>query len=314
MLKSKLFFVLFLVCGLWSWVSGLASADTIYLNDGQEVKGIVVEEYNDRITFSTADGEISIMKTNIKELQFDTEEDNLIKLAELAQGQKDYTKAYTYYDLAIKLNPDSKRAKDGIIFLQGYMFRKKEIDKEELIKRRDEIEKYGAFIDTQKKGEDEFKEAAEKLRKTIGITLKSKGNLPDIATIAVKSAAYEAGVRQGDLLVAVWGKLTGYMSLKEVMGLLLEKPAREIKATIERTINVGSNEAAFTMEFDGLTVSKVNEDGSGLKKGDLVVAIDGKSTRYMPLKKALEMIRDSKERSVKLTIRRELVLWRGEMT
>ena len=78
---------------------------------------------------------------------------------------------------------------------------------------------------------------------------------------------------------------------------------------------MGTNaNATFTMEFDGLTVSGVKEGGSafeaGLKKGDLITAIDGNSTRYMPLKKAIELIRNSKTGSTKLTLRREIIIWR----
>jgi carboxyl-terminal processing protease len=68
------------------------------------------------------------------------------------------------------------------------------------------------------------------------------------------------------------------------------------------------------MEFDGLMVSGVNEGTAALKAGlmgsDLVVAINGKPTRYLPLKEAVRLIRGTKGNKVKLTIRRECLLWR----
>src|SRR3989344_4991561 len=148
----------FLVAGFWLLVANAVFADTIRKKDGAELKGIVVEDYKDRIVFSTADGEVTIMKSDIGELIFDTEEDNLMKLAEQAQDRKDYLTAYGYYDMAAKINPESKRAKDGIVFLQGYLFRKAEADKADAVKRQGELDRAGAFIQQEKSDDEEFKE------------------------------------------------------------------------------------------------------------------------------------------------------------
>lgn len=295
-----------------------ANADAIHTKDGQEIKGIVVEDYKDRLTFSTADGEISVMKSNIKDLYFDTEEDNMIKLAEQAKDKGDYQRAYSYYQMAAKLNPDSKQVKDGLVFLQGYLFRKDEVKKEEDVKRQEELERYGPVVNPMKSREEEVKERIERLRKSIGLSLAQKGKMPEAESVSKNSPAYNAGIRKGDLVVAVWGKLTGYMPLKDVMDMLLEKPSIEIKCTIERAVEVakrgGNIGVSFSMEFDGLTVSNVKYNSpsfvAGLKKRDLVVAINGQSTRYMPLKKAVELIKRSDTETVKLTLRRELTIWR----
>lgn len=302
-------------------------ADTIYKTDGQELKGIVVEDYKDRLVFSTADGEITVMKSEIRDLRFDTEEDNLIKLAEQARERRNFTKAYAYYDMAYKMNPDSKAAKDGLVFLQGYMFRKEEVKKEDDIRRREEFERYGSVVPTEKGDEERLKESEEKLKASIGMTLTGKDGFTQIASVERDSPAYEAGIIKGDMLVAVWGRLTGYMELKEVLALLLDKPSLEIKCGIERAVDVeinpnrgalsGPNDligASFSMEFDGLTISGVAQSGyasaAGLKEGDLIISIDGNSTRYMPLKKAIELIRNSRENSVKLIIKKEVLIWR----
>ena len=49
---------------------------------------------------------------------------------------------------------------------------------------------------------------------------------------------------------------------------------------------------------------------AGVKKGDLVIEIDGRPTRYMPLKKAIGYIKDTENDFVKLTIKRDVVIWR----
>ena len=101
----------------------------------------------------------------------------------------------------------------------------------------------------------------------------------------------------------------------------------EIKCTVERDITVFPDPGRtmmsslkdmigteFSMQFDGLTVSNIEKDypafESGLEKNDLVVSIDGKSTRYMPLKKAISLMRGTKNDSILLKIRRELLIWR----
>ena len=108
-----------------------------------------------------------------------------------------------------------------------------------------------------------------------------------------------------------------------------KSPSLELKCTIERALDVavspyrlvspGPNEligASFVMEFDGLTVASVREGktayDAGLKIGDVITSIDDKPTRYMPLNSAINMIRNSKEKTVKLTVQREILIWRRD--
>ena len=292
-------------------------ADTIYTNDGKELKGIVVEDYKDRVIFSTVDGQLTLMKSDVKELYFDTEDQNLISLAEQSKDKGDYVKAFVYYDKAFKMNPDSKSAKDGIVFLQGYLFKKDTSQKEEVVKRHNEFEQRGERAGI-KSDEDKFNDDLGKLRSETGITLGTKDGITEIESVRTGSPAYEAGIRHGDMLAAIWGRLVGYMSLREIVETLLEKNSLETKITLERNIDLavsGSDSigAALAMRLEGLTVSDLNEGGSayeaGLAPGDLITKINGGSARYMPLKKAVEIIKKSKDGKVSLSIRKEIVMW-----
>lgn len=303
-------------------------ADIIQLKDGREVKGIVIEEYKDRVVFSTPDGEKSILKSDIKELFFDDEEANLIKLGDQARDNQKYMKAVGYYGTALKLNPHSKQAKDGLIYLQLYLSGKGGSLMGSDVRRQGDIDRDGSSIMVEKSGEDALKEAQADLARSLGLTLREDGNLPKIGSIREDSLANNAGMRKGDILIAIWGRLTGYMTLKEVTDHLLKKVSPEIRCTIERTVDVAVDKdkklftssedligALLSMEFDGLTVSNVRNGGAadraGLKAGDLIVAIGGKSTRYMPLKKAIESIRKS-EGTISLSLRREVLIWRKD--
>jgi C-terminal processing protease CtpA/Prc len=316
---KRMVFFLIAVCFFSS--ADVARADTIYTRQGKEIKGIVVEDYNDRIVFSTADGEITIMKPDIRELYYDSEEDNLIKLAEQAKEKKDYVRAFIYYDKALKVNPQSKKALEGTVFLQGYLFRKDQLQKEEDIKKREAIENYGTAIKEEPSEGEKLKQKADTLYKSLGIAIKMESGTPVVESVRLKSPAQEAGIKRGDRLIAVWSRLTGYLSNDEVLDMLLDKPSLELKCTMERDVDVHLDPgnvigASFSMEFDGLTVAGVREGAAaaraGLKKADLVTSINGQSTRYMQLKAAMEKIRCSKGRLAKFAIRREVLIWRKD--
>lgn len=303
--------VIFLFSAILIMFSGYLSADTVKLKDGKECKGIIVEDYNDRVLLSTVDGEKTINKSDIEELYFDNEEDNLIKLAEQARDRRDFAKAFTYYNMALKANPVSKAANNGLVFLQGYLFRKEEMEKLDDIKRRENIERYGSVLPSEKTmtEEERFRDLQKRLYDVVGLRLVIEKNFPRVARVRPKSPAYGSGMRQGDTIVALWEKLAGYMTLAEVMEALLDKPSLEIKCVIERTAETDPSGLTMGMELKGLTMLADTPDGI-MKKDDIVTYINDSPTRYMPFKKALYLIKRSKG-SAKLTFRRDVLIWRG---
>jgi uncharacterized protein (TIGR00299 family) protein len=315
--QSRVSCIFLIIAALMSFLTCYAVADTIYTKDNKELKGIIIEDYRDRVVFSTVDGQMNIMKSDIRELYFDTEEQNLIKLAEQARDKGDYIKAFVYYDKAFKINPGSKSAKDGIVFLQGYLFKKDMSQKEEVVKRHNEFEQRGE-TSVIKSDEDKFNDDLKKLRTEAGITLTTTGGVTRIESVSAGSSAGNAGIEKGDILVAIWGRLVGYMSLKEVVETLLEKNSLETKITLERDVAAkvmpgDSVGAVLSMQLDGLTVSSI-KDGStgyeaGLRPNDVITAINGSSTHFMPLKDAVSLIKRSKDGEVNLTVRKDVVMW-----
>lgn len=306
--------------------AGKIAADTITMNDGKEIKGIVVEDYKDRLVFSTADGEMTIMKSEMRDLSYDSEEDNLIKLADQAADRRDYSRAMGYYEMAMKQNPASKAARQGMAYLRGNLFRQEESMKFADIQRQQDIEMYGGRAPLMKES-DGIDGMLKKLESTTGMRVSVIDGAPKIESIRPDSPASEAGLRPGDLLISVWSKLTGYLSMPEILDLLINRSAIEIRCEFERSLKVHVNrtmpfvarpeeliDATLAMELDGLTLSMVKPTGvsdlAGLRKGDLVTSIDGLSTRYMPLKKAIDLIRKRKGAAADLTIRRKATIWR----
>ncbi len=303
-------------------------ADTIRTSDGKEIRGVVVEEYKDRYVISTSLGEIRVMKSNISSIEFDEQEDNLIRLADKARDARNYTKAREYYEQALKANPRSRAAKDGLAFLSLQVLQKEESKKRSILAMHAEIDQYGApTAPAAQVKADESTALKQKVDSLTGMFLVADENGPRVAGVEANSPAFDAGIRKGDYLVAIWGRLTGYLSFKEISDLLLHKGSMDVRCTIERVVDIpiatdrnGSCSDLIglhlEMKFEGLTVTDVKEycpaSRAGLMKGDLLTAINDASTRYMPYEKAIEVIRKTKSDSLKLTFRRDVIIWKKE--
>ena len=70
--------------------SGFLYADTIFLKDGQELKGIVVEDYHDRIVLSTEKGEATHLKNDIEKIRQELTTKNLRNISSIMDIQGQY--------------------------------------------------------------------------------------------------------------------------------------------------------------------------------------------------------------------------------
>jgi len=301
--------------------ANISCADTVTLKNGDIVKGVILENYVDRILVSTYEGEKSIMKSKIARLKYDAQEDNLLSLGEYYRKKENFDDAYFYYKKAYAANPDSKAAKDGITLSKQAFFRKARDRHQDAVEKRRIIEAF------KSKGRfDEVPKDKEKILKDVlGVALKMDGINPIVERIERRSVAEISGIRLGDRIIAIWSSLTGFLSKDEVISRLIDRTPRELKLTIERDIKVGKKRhifvrstenfigTRFVMQWDGLTVGDVIADGpagrAGLKTGDLVMKIEGKPTRYMNAPNMHELIRKA-QGEVAFTIRREISVWK----
>ncbi len=302
------------------------TADTICLKDGSEVKGIVVENYHQSIVLSTIYGEKNFDKSDVKDILYDRKEQNLIKLGDYYQKNGNPAKAYTYYKRAYELNPDYKEAKDKFIYMRSTFLRNPEKQfKGDMARKQALFKESGKLYNPEV--EEKIATEEERFHKATGLILSSYKGMPKIVRIIPSSPAAESGVEEGDIIVSIWGRLTGYLSLDVIMEMILDSSSPEVALSIKKSIIITAPHRRtrslddigllLKMQEDGLTVAALRSTSqaarSGLIDGDIITHINGVSTRYMPFRAAKNKITDSLlAGDVELDIVRDLVLWRKE--
>lgn len=296
-----------------------ALADAVYLKDGRELKGIIVEDYNDRIVISTYEGEKTLFKDNISRMFYDLMEQNLVKLGDKHMSRRELSKAYFYYEKAYKLNPEHKEAFEKMNYVMGRLFREQQQAKQREIEKRREIKNWPKGISLPDKN------SPNKLEKALGIRMAEEAGGIKIKEVLMNSPAFRAGLLANDTLVSVWGKLTSYMPKDEVEKILLEESLGEVKLSIKRNIVLNKKKRAYAgyqeiiggkldMFINGLTLVRIEKDMAGQRAGlaenDLIVTINGASTRYMPFKDAIEAIENKSNNTITLAVRRDVTVWR----
>lgn len=296
------------------------SADTVIKNDGSELKGLVVEDYTDRIVVSTGDGEATIMKSQIKDVVYDDEEKNLLYLARTYYDKGKPTIALQYTDMALEVNPSYEEARN----LRSYLSSKIVATKEDYL--YDVIEQKKKLMSARgvAPAVQERKPSLENLKEDLGVQIISSEGWIVITDVAAASAAGQAGLTAQDKIVSIGGTLTRYWPLARAAEDLAGPRYSETLVAIERDVEIDLGVISprgrmkklgikLSMEEEGLTIKKITEGGlakaSGLEEGDLVVKIDGASMRYTPLRKAESLI-SSAGQKITFTIRRKRFLWR----
>lgn len=304
----------------------LLRADTIYLKDGHERKGVVVEDYHDRIVLSTEGGEVSIARDSIVQIGYDHAEENLAKLGEQYKDKGDYRTALYYYEAAAKLNPDFKVAREGALFVSNLLYSEHESDLEMQVQlRQDTEEKMGRVLDEDLHVPD-LSEKRERIYKGLGLSLDMVDQSFRVVRVVRRSSAERAGLRPGDRIVSVWGKLITYMRPGDAYRLFLDENMKEVRMVFARDCAIPLRKKRFlrgtgyvlggrlTMELEGLTVGHTEPAGplakAGLVQADRITEIAGSSTRYMPLTSVYNIIGQKSGNPVAVEIEREISLWR----
>lgn len=303
-------------------------ADTLIMKDRSEIKGLVVDEYVDRITLSTVDGEKVFFRKDIDMIEYDAPEQNFMQLGREYELRGAYDKAAFYYKKASTLNPDYKDARDAFLAIQAKVWKQESEITEKEIKRREMIKDW-----RRDRHEEVLSPAKDKkvlLKETLGILLEEKEADFIIEKVRLFSGAYKAGVKEGDVLVSIWGKRTTHRKIEEIMDELIGPKHSEVRISIAREIRAPMKDIRMyknfykglgillAFEHDGLRIQEVKHgkigERLGFKKGDFLMTIDGESTRYFPLDEIIAHINSTKDnKNIIFNIERSINLRRGGM-
>ena len=293
---------IFVLCGAWSQ----ALADALYLKDDRELRGIVIEDFVDRITFSTIDGEESVLKSDIAHIKYDEPEDNLISLGNAAFEKGYHKAALKYYMMAQDINPEISQLDDKIYRVEAIIYNAPEERKRQHLAIKNEI------MSGEIAPPPPAKEPALELKQRFGIEVSSRRGRFYIKRLSPESPFRKGGAEKGDAIVAVWSKLSDYFALSDLCQLLVDTRESFLLITIERDISLeegGQFDASIGMQWEGVIVNGVPDGGdcgkAGLKLKDHIVAIDGEAIRYAPLK-TVERRLANRAGARKIAIRRDL--------
>ncbi|MEA3347323.1 MAG: PDZ domain-containing protein [Candidatus Auribacterota bacterium] len=313
MRRVAIYLIVFLLC-----LAVLpAFSDVIHLKNGGRQMGIVVEEYADRIVLSLPEGEVEILLSQIKNIIYDDPENNYMMLASKYEERKDYQKAIRYYNLALEIKPDLRKAKDAISRINDSL-KKKKARKEELLQK----------LRAKKEKLQKIKESHESvLKSNVGFLFEKEGDNFKVSEVVPNSPADNAGIKENDYLVSIWDKAVKFSHYDKVIKMLIGSKGSKVDITIQRNIKPEREEikwgsrtfsgigASLSMEETGLTIISVMPkkpaDLAGLKALDLVIAINGQPTRYMPMEEAIRKISSPVMKTIDLLINRHVQLIRG---
>lgn len=303
-------------------VALVSYADTIILKNKAKVKGLVVDEYIDRIALSTADGEKYILRKDIDSIEYDAPEQNLMQLGRAYDEKGWHDKAAFYYKKAMDMNPDYKEAREAYVASHAKMWH------EEEKRTKKDIELHNMAIEWRhaRRTKDAVSVAKSKeilVREKIGISLIENEGIFRISEIMPGSSADKAGIRKGDFLVGIWGRLIRYSKLEDVLNELIGPKYSEVKILVEKEVHILVEKGmgvykelgiSLGFEYEGLAIKDValgkKGDEAGLKRGDFVIAIDKNVTRYLPIDTVIALINSPKNDKLIFTIRRNINLKR----
>ncbi len=301
-----------------------ALADTITLKNGKDLKGLVVEQHADRIILSTADGEVPLLLKGIKNIQYDSPEQNFMKIAKRYESEGKLGEALAYYEKVLEVNPDFEEAKTAAIGVRNRFWAQATEGP------RNEVEKQQAIYDAWGQGktiegiiEQKEKEQIRAIRDGIGVTLEKKGDWARIESVDSKSQAALTGLKKNDRLVSMDGQSLRYLTLDVVRKKMMLPRYSNFQLEFERDCFLHKDTGKlklkdlglkFKLEYQGLKVSMVTKrsmaEQAGIRTGDFLIDVQGQATRYMPTRDVVRLIETIEEDRIVFTVRRLALLTR----
>jgi tetratricopeptide (TPR) repeat protein len=297
-------------------------ADTIVLKNGERIKGLILDEFKDRIVLSTAYGEKVFMKNNLKNAIYDSDTKALYRRAVNYERRGEYIKAYYAYEEVIESDPDMRFARYRMIYLENFLGKQFKKDLFNEFYRRKKCDE-----------QSDEKVFSKRLFDEVGVSLDTTGQYPTIVKLneeIINGATRK--LTEKDRIISVWGEMTAYMDIREISSRLT-LPG-EVKFTIERDLCVDIPEkkgfglnpfrsklsklvgADILLEKYGFVISSINKSGAfyhgGIREGDRICFVDGIDVNFMPYENIQDMILGSMGGTADISVRRNMSFWKKE--
>lgn len=298
-------------------------ADTILLKNGKELKGLIVEQHEDRVILSTEKGEMPVPKRGIKKIDFDDAEQNFMQIGLQYEEKKRWGEALAYYEKALELNPELEDARKASVRVRNQFWTNAAAGP------ADEMERRQALYDSLGKPKKSSYPAPKnnvglstQLKDALGMVLERKEEWTHITELVPRRESALAGLKKQDRLVSIDGISLRYLNTEVVQSKLLSLKSSHFTLEIERdcVVKRTSTEKSLAdlglvlrLENQGMVIESVKEKSvaaqGGLKSGDLPHKINGASTRYMPIKKIMAEIHKNPLQTI-FSVRRSVLLTR----
>ncbi|HOX09738.1 MAG TPA: PDZ domain-containing protein [Candidatus Omnitrophota bacterium] len=297
------------LCLLSMFICPAPRADTIIMNDGRKIEGVVTSEGADYYDVKIKIGTMRVKKDTVREVKKLSEEENFINLGNQYLATNNIDAAIEQYNKALQANPSSKAAADAIA----------------------KAGQVRGEIDAKKKAEADRreKEAIEKqgrIGKGFGMDLKSSGGEVSVKDVIAGSSAQAIGIKAGDRIIQINDMKTKGKTVDEVADYLFGIDNASSVFLLERECELARKKIDYQkhsfvgvgifLDTSGkdLIVNSVivgePADMAGLKSKDKVVSIEGKSTAGMTVDDAAELISGAEASKVKLVVQRSVELER----
>ena len=168
----------------------------------------------------------------------------------------------------------------------------------------------------------------EQLKQSLGIIIKKEGDEIKIVSVDTNSPASRVGIKPEDIIETIWDVHLKYEKLDKAIALLTGEKGTSVSLAIRRQVSPIRREIRWyqkefvgigisvSMEEKGLTITDVSSgqpaDKAGLKSGDCIAAIEGKSIRYTSLSEAIKMMAGQPGTPLNLIITRKINILRGD--
>lgn len=324
----KIGFVLFLCFWLCGFFCGCIFADTIRLINGQEVRGVIIDEVDEKVVINTSDGKKDIARRNIESVDYSEPEQYYFNLGNKLRRESKIEEASVAYQRALAIRPDFGRAKQALFSLRVYRWNEQEETLKKQIELLNNFQKDVEFGSVRDAVVTPIVYDEEKVYRQIGFFLQKQGSVVVVKQVRQGSVADRAGIKESDVIVTLGGMRLDDMDYAVLLRkFIMSLP--EIRISIYRKFSVypvkESNWLSWlpspsfywglgtSLGYEGLTIKKIKQGSAvwsaGLKVNDIIFSINNNPVQFLsPAKVNKLMMMDRKK--LDMIVLRYVTFWK----